>query len=81
MPKSLCWIRTGQVGADGPMLDQVGPEGQAHLECTCMPVSREGKPRELRGGEQTHPSGSSSLAVAMHAYGREEEGPRAAVAK
>ena len=41
--------------------------------------SRGGKPRELRGGEQTHSSGGSGLVVAKH--GRVEEGPRAAVAK
>ena len=32
--------------------------------------SREGKPRELRGGEQPHPNGGSGLVVAKH--GREE---------
>ena len=50
--ESLYWIRTGRIGAEEPMLDQnrpdrceepmpdqVGPEGRAHLECPCVPVS------------------------------------------
>ena len=65
-----------------PMLDQVRPAGQAHLECPCVPVELAGagggKPCELRGGERTHPSGGSGLDVAKH---DREEGPRTAVAK
>ena len=65
------------------MLEQVGPEGgtpgMLWGASELAGASREGKPRELRGGEPTHPSGDSGLAVAMQ--GRVEEGPKAAVAK
>ena len=30
-------MKTDQVGRE-PTLDQVRPEGQAHLECPCVPV-------------------------------------------
>ena len=75
-----CWRRTGQVRME-PTPDQVRLEGQAHLERPCCTLrasrtgrSRKGKPRELRGGEQTRPSGGSGLVVARH--GRVEESRR-----
>ena len=78
--------RTGQVVALGEtMLGQVQPEGgtpgirRTASDLAACDRSREGKPRELRGGEPTHPSGGSGLVVARH--GRVEEGPVAAVAK
>ena len=50
----------------------------AHLDCSCVPVdlarSRKGKPRELRGGGQTRPSGGRGLAAAVH--GRVDESQR-----
>ena len=64
------------------MLDQVQPEGGTPgmlWAASGAGRRREGKPRELRGGEPTHPSGGSGLVVARH--GRVEEGPVAAVAK
>ena len=64
------------------MLEQVRPEGGTPERCWTaseLGRGRRGKPRELRGGEPTHPSGGSGLVVAMH--GRVEEGPRAAAAK
>ena len=64
------------------MLEQVRPEGGTPEMCwtaSNLGRSRGGKPRELRGGEPTHPSGGSGLVVARH--GRIEGRPEAAVAK
>ena len=64
------------------MLDQVRPkEGTPGMLWLASGAgrSREGKPRELRGGEPTHPSGGSGLVVARH--GRIEGRPEAAVAR
>ena len=53
MPKSLCWITW----------DPKGGHTWNALACQGAGRGREGKPmgkpRELRGGEQTHPSGGN----------------------